>query len=226
MADVAQAQIISLANGIQASLAALQTRIEEQILSEAMPLVGTGLAAAAQGGQAALNATETLGQELANALDALAGAASQTKAAVHSALESALDAAGFLGTTVSVTVAGGVARITVATEKFGEYVQDLAGDLGLAGLDAAGSGTGSVGATFDYNLEFAANATGFFVGTTATDEVSQLLNPFEIVSIAGQEKFSVLPAIDTTTGNLTFTTAENANGFWLAAGNVVDLTVD
>lgn len=56
---------------------------------------------------------------------------------------------------------------------------------------------------------------------TATDEVSQVLNPFQIVNLVGGEKFSVLPTIDTATGNLSFTTAPNANGL---ATFVVSLT--
>ncbi|MEZ6150590.1 MAG: Ig-like domain-containing protein [Pirellulaceae bacterium] len=57
---------------------------------------------------------------------------------------------------------------------------------------------------------------------SATDEFSQVLNPFEIVSMVGQEKFSVLPAIDTATGNLTFTTAENANGLAVVVMRLTD----
>ncbi len=47
---------------------------------------------------------------------------------------------------------------------------------------------------------------------TATDEFTQVLNPFEIISVSAPEKFSVLPAIDLATGNLSFTTAEHKNG--------------
>ena len=116
------------------------------------------MATAALGGESALNATATLGDEIASALDTLAGAASQTKAAVADAIEAALDAAGFLGSVVAVTVVSGVVNITLATEKFGAYVQDMAVDLGLAGPDAVADATGSVGATFDYALKFGTKA--------------------------------------------------------------------
>ena len=196
MADVSQAQILSLAAGIQASMDALQTRIEDRILAEAMPLVGSGMATAAAAGEVALNATTTLGLELANALDALSGAASQTKAAVAAALEAALGAAGFGGTAVTVTVVGGVARITVATQKFGEYVQDMAGDLALAGLDAAASATGTIGATFDYALEFGTDASGFFFDTSGGEEVtlSVTLDNLDIdptLTLGGQDYVAV-----------------------------------
>lgn len=176
MANLTQAQIQSLAAGIEVAMDNLQTRIEARILAEAMPLVGTGLAAAASAGEAALNATTTLGQEIADALDVLAGAATQTKGAVQSALNSALATAGFVDTAIAVTVkANGVVRITLATQKFGEYVQDMTSDLALAGLDAVSDATGTVGATFDYDLTFGTGATGFFFNTSDAAEVSLTL---------------------------------------------------
>ena len=46
---------------------------------------------------------------------------------------------------------------------------------------------------------------------TATDEAGQLLT-FEVLSVTAPELFSVQPAIDATTGELTFTTAQHKNG--------------
>lgn len=58
--------------------------------------------------------------------------------------------------------------------------------------------------------------------STATDEGTQQLT-FEVVSVSAPELFDTLPAIDSATGDLTFTTAQHKNG---TAFVVVRLTDD
>lgn len=169
---VSAAQLQGLADGILTALSALQLRIETQILAETLPLVGDGLATASQAGQAALRATQTLGEVLSDALAALATGTGQSAAAVEAALESALFSAGFAGSAITISFSGSTVRLGVATEKAGSYLQELATDLALAGLDAVGAGTSTVETLFTYDLGFRSSGSTARLDTSSAAEVT------------------------------------------------------
>lgn len=166
-------QMLAMAQGITQTMAALQARIEAQVLAETLPLVGDGLRTAARAGEAALTTTATLGTLLAGTLNALA-TSSESVAAVQDALQSVLDSAGLSGTGISVSLAAnGRLSIGLATQRAASYLQELASDLAMAGLGAVGGGSGTVDATFSYDLGFFVNSSNTFrVETGSSREVS------------------------------------------------------
>ncbi|MCP9481141.1 hypothetical protein NNA36_04120 [Shimia sp. CNT1-13L.2] len=169
---ITAAQLQSLADGIEAALDTLHARVVAEVLAETLPLIGNGLLAAEQGGEAALQMVEALGTALSDALDILAAGGSHGADAVETALNAALAGAGFTGTTLSVTVQGGAVHVAVQTQGAGSYLQGLAGDLGTAGLGAVGGGSGTLSTVFDFDLDFATGGSGFFLDTSAANDIS------------------------------------------------------
>ena len=165
-------QLRGLADGVLTALAAMQLRIDADVLAETLPLVGNGLATASQAGQAALRATQTLGEVLADALSNLATGAGQSAAAVQAALQGALSTAGFAGTAITVDVGSTSVRLGIATQKAATYLQELASDLALAGLDAVGAGTSSVETLFTYDLGFRSSGSTARMETGSGAEVT------------------------------------------------------
>lgn len=171
-----QSQLLSLSSGISSSLTALQSRIDTGVLAETLPLVGNGLAAASTAGEMALNTTEALGGVLSSALTTLATAADKSATAVASAVKTALQTELYETVDVLVDVVDGVARMTVIAQKEASYLQDLASDLALTGLDVVADGVSTVNANFSYVLEFGTDAAGFFIdtGKATTDVILDL----------------------------------------------------
>ena len=171
-ATVSQAQLVMLADGIDGALSDLHQKIVENVLAEALPLIGTGLALAAEAEELALTATSALGDVLSEALSSIADVASRTQAEVEATLEAALAAAGFGGNSVVVSVGKSGVRIALETQKIGSYLQDLASDLGMAGLGATGGGTSTIGTTFDFDLGFGISSGDFLLDVSAGEDVS------------------------------------------------------
>ncbi|MBS0123127.1 M10 family metallopeptidase C-terminal domain-containing protein [Thetidibacter halocola] len=169
---ITQSQLLSLADGIDQSLNTTQGRIAAEVLAESFPLIADGMADAAQAGEQALEATRRLAEALHDALTLLAAATSQTEQAVEIQLNTALANAGFQGTALSVTVVGDEVRISLATDAFGSYVQDLAPDLGLGQFGLAGGGTGTLETVFGFDMDFATDSSGFFIDTSAAAEIT------------------------------------------------------
>lgn len=173
---VTQAELLSLATGIDQAMKTLHARLVAEVLAEVYPLVGDGLEAAATGGEAALEAALALGTAISDALNGIATAASRTADEVRDAVNAALTSAGFSAGAATVTVSGGVVHLEISTQKLGSYLQALAPDLGMPGLGADGGGTGTLDALFDFDLDFATGASGFFLDTTAPADVSLSLD--------------------------------------------------
>lgn len=169
---VSQAQLAALATGIENAMSKLHQKIVAQVLAETLPLVGSGLSTAAQANEVALGATTALGDTLSAALNSIADVANRTTAQVEQTLNAALAAAGFGANSVVVTSTGDNVQIKLGTQKTGSYVQNLASDLGMAGLGAVGGGSATIGTTFDFDIGFGVTNSGFFLETSAAEDVT------------------------------------------------------
>ncbi len=194
MPSVSDNQINSLASGVATAMNNLQTRIEDRILAETFPIAGNRLAGEAAAGRGALTATEQLGATLQTALTALSALpAVQTDTDVVTALQNALNGAGFTGVLVDLNVVGGEVRITLGATHTESYIQSLNGDLGFGNLNLEGEGTARVAASFAYDLRFGTDASNaFFLNAGELGEVSLGLDVDQLslvgdVLIDGQE---------------------------------------
>ena len=198
MSDLSATQLQSLANGIATAMTNLQTRIEDRILAETLPIAGDRLAAAARGGEDALTATEDLGAALSARLNDLAAQAAGgdlTAAAVIAALEAALATAGYAGVVVGITTGPAGVNVTLAATHTQAYTQGLSGDLGFGGLNLEAEGSATVEAEFEYDLEFGVapgpGGGGFYFDAGGAEEVTLSLRVDELtlggtVSIDGE----------------------------------------
>lgn len=224
---VTQAQILSLASGIDAALSAMQARVEAEVLTEILPLVGDGLAAAAKA-EEVLQSLEALGTALSDALNSLASAAQQTEEVVEGTLNSALSAAGFAGTALDVVIQGGAVHIEVATGRAASFVQQLAGNLGLGSLGAVSGGSALLDAGFAFDFDFATDSGGFFLDTSAATEIALSLDLdtplFDTgFGLAGQD-FAAVDAGTTFTGTIGLNLA--ASGNRLGLGDVATTSLN
>lgn len=178
MATLTAGQLNQLASNIALALDNVQSRIDARVLAETLPIAGGRLATAAAGGEAALTATRDLGLALQTRLASLASSGNQTDQAVKTALEAHLQAQGFAGVVVGITVVAGTISISLGATYTDSYTQTLSGDLGFGGLNLEADGSARVSASFAYDLEFGLTTGplgGFWFETGGADEVTLAL---------------------------------------------------
>jgi Ca2+-binding RTX toxin-like protein len=204
---ITAAQLQSLSDGIDQVMTALQARIEAEVLAETLPLIGDTLEDASKLGKAGLSATLDLSAALTSVLNTLSQAASQTATTVETELNAALSSLGYVGSAISVTIDGDEVRIALDTASAVEaFVQELAPDLGLGQLGAVAKGVADVATAFSYALDFATDANGFFVDTSAATDIGVEITVSgpsfsDTLTLAGQE-FVAADVGSTFTGSI------------------------
>ena len=143
-----------------------------QVYAEALPLVGDELRAAFDQGNQALATVTAMKSAIVGALASLNSAADYTEAVVQQAINAALNAAGFVGNLVNVVISGSDVTLTFAETRSQTYSQALDADLGLPGLGIETAGSAQAQLDFALNLTMGVDATGFFVGTGGSNEIT------------------------------------------------------
>ncbi|WP_280518984.1 cadherin domain-containing protein [Shinella curvata] len=175
MAEIEQAKIDALKDGLNQALAKIEQAMATQVYAEKLPLVGAGLKSAYEQGQAWMKSITALKDSVFAALDAIDTAGERLDTVVASAINNALANSGFIGSGISATVDNGDVLLSLSTNKFISGSISLASDLGIAGLGVETSGTATATLGYAINLSVGVDANGFYVMTGQANEIQASL---------------------------------------------------
>jgi Ca2+-binding RTX toxin-like protein len=171
---VTQAEVLSLINGLEAELTAVETALINEIFGESMPLTGNKLSQLANQALPALHQVTGLKDSIKNGLATLNGAPAYTKAQVEQAITNALSAAQitFGAVTIDATNPTDLKLSFNTSKTFPALVLDLDGALGLPGLGMQTSGQASTVFSYTVNIAVGVDAQGFYLNTSTASVLS------------------------------------------------------
>jgi Ca2+-binding RTX toxin-like protein len=165
-------QVLDLRAGIDQALTQIEQAMALRVLAERLPVVGDELKAAFDAGASAIRQIRDLEQKLVQVLNFAADPAGHTLQQVQNAINTAIQGAGF-GGAAAVTLTGADLKVTFAAGKSNQVLanQSLDADLGFPGLSLQTAGKATATFGYDLNLTFGVDAGGFYVGTSAPEEI-------------------------------------------------------
>ncbi|WP_224705087.1 hypothetical protein [Devosia aquimaris] len=174
MAVINQSQIDSLRLGIDSAFNAIEQALRVQVFAEKLPLIGDELSSAFDSAETALHHIQAIKQTLFTTLSTFNNAADYAETLVEQAINNALAQYGLgnLGTIVDAVVSGGNVQLNFSSDKTYTYTQALESDLGLGALNVHTDGSATASIHYAFDLGVGVDANGFYVDTSAADELS------------------------------------------------------
>ena len=153
--QISAQQITGLSAGLEPILDKIEQGVQSKALAVSLPLVGNALTAAFNAGTTALQAYNTLDQDITAALAVFTDPLGTTVAALQKAINDAIAKAGFAGVAQVALNTAGTLTLSLDDTESATYQQALGGNFGLASMPLTTSGTAT--ATVGFTLDLAAS---------------------------------------------------------------------
>jgi hypothetical protein len=154
---ISAAALTGLQSQLKIALNSIEQALEQKAFLESLPMIGSDLSTAFGAGQTAVAAFKTLSADITSNLQ---GVTTLTTAAVQTALNAAIQAAGFSGSVTVTSDGSGGLTFGFAETDGTSFSAALDHHFGLPGLNLTTSGSAQAALTWGLNLSGSVNAGG------------------------------------------------------------------